>query len=195
MTRGRLSISLAMGIVLVVAVGLAALKDPSKFWASAVFTSAVVVLLTSLLGAVARCGKSRMAWFGSVLFGGFYLILSFGPWPWLNNDGLRPPPILTTALLEKLKEDGGPVSKNWETLAASQRLDPSGPSPGPADLTIRSQGVTEVATGKRSIQAFVVVRLDISPYKQIAHSIGTILSAALGAWLGLAFASRDDRES
>lgn len=92
MTRFRMSIAGVMLLMLPVAVGLAALRDPSELWASVLFTVTLLALLVSVLGTVARRGPARLAFFGFVLFGASYLVLAFGPWASINPEGLRPPP-------------------------------------------------------------------------------------------------------
>jgi hypothetical protein len=162
------------------AVGLAALRDPSEFWASALFTLIIFVLLVAVLGTVARRGSSRVAFLGFTLFGGSYLIVAFGPWPWVNSDGLRPPPLVTRLLLDQLRERKlGPAS-NWE-----DRRDEVYPftqpnhqlSFGPADLAV----MPKRALGGWPSRYFV---FDVSPYKQIAHSLLAFVVGALGAIAG-----------
>src|SRR5262249_20386454 len=116
MRRLRVPIAGLMLSLLPVAVGLAALRDPSELWASALFTLTILTLLVSVLGTVARRGASRMAFLGFTLFGSSYLILAFGPWPWVNPDGLRPPPLVTRMLLGQIREIKHGPAANWQDI-------------------------------------------------------------------------------
>jgi hypothetical protein len=69
MRRFRLPIAGLMLFPLPFAVGLAALREPSELWASALFSLAILALLVSALGTAARRGASRMAFLGFTLFG------------------------------------------------------------------------------------------------------------------------------
>ena len=60
MAQLRFSIAGLMGLVLVLGIGLAALKHPSERAASLPFTLVLASLLTSILGAMARRGRERM---------------------------------------------------------------------------------------------------------------------------------------
>ncbi|MGC8642648.1 MAG: hypothetical protein ACP5XB_22550 [Isosphaeraceae bacterium] len=66
-----------MALVVVVAIGLAALHSPSYAWASAFFTLAVVLPLGAVLAAISCKGSARLPWIGFALFGFFFLNVSF----------------------------------------------------------------------------------------------------------------------
>src|SRR5262249_28949096 len=139
MRRLRIPIAGLMLFLLPVAVGLAALRDPSELWASALFSLTVLALLASALGTAARRGASRMDFLGFTLFGGSYLTLAFWPWAWVNRDGPRPPRLVTGLLLDQIRESKlGPAS-NWEDNRDEVGLH-SQPNQqlsfGPADLAI-----------------------------------------------------------
>ena len=79
--RIRFSIAGLMAVVLIVAVGFAGLRAASSLWASAVFSAAVTLFATALLGAAARRGPARMVWLGFCVFGWTYLLATFWLWP------------------------------------------------------------------------------------------------------------------
>src|SRR5438270_6584328 len=107
MGRWQFSIAGMMGLVVVAGVGIAALRYPSANWAGVLFTVALGVVLTAVLGAVARRGPGRLAWVGMATFGGTYLVLSLWLIPWLHDDPLRPP-YLASEALEALHPAIGP---------------------------------------------------------------------------------------
>lgn len=72
----RNSIAGLMAVVVLVAVGFAALKNPSEIWASCLFSLTVGLLLLALLGVAFGSGDRRMFWAGFSVFGWGYLILA-----------------------------------------------------------------------------------------------------------------------
>jgi hypothetical protein len=79
MRKLRFNISRLLLVVLVVAVGFAALREANKIWDSTVFTFTVGVLLISILLAAHRSEKRWAFWLGFALFGSTYLGLSLVP--------------------------------------------------------------------------------------------------------------------
>src|SRR5262249_4847118 len=98
MRRPRISIVGMMGIVLFVALSLAAFGGATVFWASVMFTLTVATLCAATTWAILRRGTPRRFWTGFAIFGWAYLLLTFGPWP--NGNGVSTPPLLTRALID-----------------------------------------------------------------------------------------------
>jgi hypothetical protein len=187
MRRLRFHIGGLMLSLLPVAIGLAALLDPSEFRASALFSLTILALLTSVLGTVARRGAARMAFLDFALFGISYLVLTFGPWAWINPDGLRPPPLVTRMLLDQAQKAKPGLEPNWEERR--ERINWNGRfnqlSFGPADATLMPLPSGQVS-GLTMYLAF-----DISPYKQIVHSMLALVAGGLGAIAGRIMAPRE----
>jgi hypothetical protein len=186
--RLRIPIAGLMLAILPLAIGLAALRNPSELWASALFSLAVLALLASALGTVARRGASRMAFLGFTLFGGCYLTWAFGPWVWFNRDGLRPPPLVTGMLLDRIQETQVGPTADWKgisygILLSSTRL----------QQTVRWADLANAPapTGSLSVGS-MYVPYDVSPYKQIAHSMLALLAGALGIFISRIVAPRED---
>jgi hypothetical protein len=76
MNRSRMTIRLAMALVLFAGVALAALRDPSVWWVGGLVACLIGLLLTACIGAMYRTGRARAFWLGIVVFGGGYLLLS-----------------------------------------------------------------------------------------------------------------------
>src|SRR5262249_39466286 len=91
MSRLRFSIASLLGLVLFLAVGLAALREATDLWDSAVFTTTVALLLVSVLLAVHRIGRGRAFWLGFAVFGWLYVGLSLVP-------QIEPRPLTTKGL-------------------------------------------------------------------------------------------------
>ena len=75
----RFTIRMLMALVVVTAVGLAALRNADGLWAGCLLLVTLTLLLTSVLGAVYTTGHSRAGWLGFSLFGFAYLVLAFSP--------------------------------------------------------------------------------------------------------------------
>jgi hypothetical protein len=179
----QITLARAMAVILFVSIGLVALSRPSPVWASFVFTATLVALLSSLIGILARRGRPRLALAGFALFGWSHLAISFGPWPWLNNQGLRPPEILTNHMTRY-------VSQRW----LSQYL-----RPNPANLrTVTKWNDAKLVVAEPSQLSFEAgigpsVVITDSPAEQILRSLSSIFFGLLGAALSLAAAGRCDR--
>ncbi len=102
MTPKRVSIAGLMGFVVVVAVGLVALKQADPTWASACFTIAVGTLTVGIFRAVFGRGRSRTFWTGFSLAGWLYLFWVFGVFS--RADEVEPPPLLTRSGLARVQE-------------------------------------------------------------------------------------------
>jgi hypothetical protein len=79
MRRFRFSIASLLGVVLFVAVGVAALRAADDAWDCGVLGQNLLALLTAVLLAVHRADRKRAFWLGFVLFGGVYEAASLIP--------------------------------------------------------------------------------------------------------------------
>jgi hypothetical protein len=72
-----------MGIVAVIALGLAGMMSSSSFWTTAAATVTLALLLGALLAAWLLAGADRAFWAGFALFGWTYLLLV--NWDWVGG--------------------------------------------------------------------------------------------------------------
>ena len=79
MRRFRFHIGTLVILVLLLALGLAALRESNEIWASSTFSITLVMLSISILLAIHRANKRRAFWLGFALFGWSYLGLSLVP--------------------------------------------------------------------------------------------------------------------
>ncbi len=79
MKRIRFNIASLLGVILVLGVGFAALREASDLWESGVFTLTLTALLISIVLAIHETEKRRAFWLGFALFGSAYLGLSLVP--------------------------------------------------------------------------------------------------------------------
>ncbi len=73
----RFSIAGLMGVVLVAAIGVAALRDASVTWAGVMFLLTCGLLALAVVGLVCRGNSERAWWLGVCLFGWGYVKLAF----------------------------------------------------------------------------------------------------------------------
>jgi hypothetical protein len=94
----RYSIRSLMAVVILAAIGLAALRNANELWAGLMLLVALATIGVTLLGTVISRGRERTWWAGFAFFAGGYLLLAEGPWfsPWLQ------PRLGTTHLLNEL---------------------------------------------------------------------------------------------
>ncbi len=79
MKRFRFHLGSLVTLVLLVGIGLAALRESNAVWDSSIFSVAAGVLSISTLLAIHRTEKKRAFWIGFALFGWAYLGLSLVP--------------------------------------------------------------------------------------------------------------------
>lgn len=75
----RFTIASLLGVVLVAAVGTAALRAATDLWDSVLFSATILALLAAVLLAVHRRGLRRAYWLGFAIFGAAYLVASVIP--------------------------------------------------------------------------------------------------------------------
>lgn len=74
--RPRISIAALLAGMVPIAVGLAALANPTAFWEGMVFALTTLTLFTAVVGVIYRKGVARSFWVGFCLFGWGFLILT-----------------------------------------------------------------------------------------------------------------------
>src|SRR4051794_39706994 len=79
MRRFRFHLGTLVILVLVLGVGLAALRESNEIWDSSLFSVTIGILLISMLLAIHRTEKRRAFWLGFAVFGSAYLMLSLVP--------------------------------------------------------------------------------------------------------------------
>jgi hypothetical protein len=116
----RVSIGGLMAVVLVAAIGLAALRDPNAIWAGMMLLLTCGVLTLAIVGVVCRRQAGRAGWLGFARFGWGYLALA-AAWP-LSHWIQLPTVTLLEALGPKL---GGPPSGLGGGMGGDPLIPPS----------------------------------------------------------------------
>lgn len=79
MTRPKISIANLLLVILVIALGLAAIKSGSPGWAGGLLSLAFFALFASLMAVVLTRGPRRIYWIGFAFLGWMYVLLTLHP--------------------------------------------------------------------------------------------------------------------
>jgi hypothetical protein len=195
MKRSLFSIAGMMALVVLIALGFGALRNPTLLWASLIFTATVAFLAMAILGTLARRGRARMTWAGVAVFGWLYLALSFGPMS--NANGVTYPPFLTQVLVDfwqsvREASDKALLAQNpsWRLIRENSR--PTGETilNGPPNaIWIQA---SSSPTSLPSLPPPPVPFFDWQNLRRIGHSLGAVLFGLLGGLIGRVLARRDE---
>jgi hypothetical protein len=175
MERIQSSLAGLMAVVFFIALGFAALLNATALWASFLFMFTVALMSAAILGAIAARGKTRMTWAGVAIFGWVYLGIAFGPLP--NGNGTTIPPLPTMVVYEyTLYHNLIPQSK-----AAYK------------DVTFNNTNQAESLLDKATLTGKPRVLVDVMHLKRVVHSLGAVMFAFIGGFVGRIFYSRDAR--
>ena len=168
--KSRTTILGLMGLVLLMALGFAALRSASLLWASAMFTTAVIVLSASVLGVFANRGPSRLPWLGFATFGWIYFLMTF--WLWPDKNGMNAPPVLPKLVMDYFmpKPDDDAVARI-------------------GDIGYDETFPNEPQAFNRRGNPFAGRIFNVQQFRRIDHSLTAILFGVVGALLGRSFAA------
>lgn len=210
MKRFSLSIAGMMALILIAAIGFAALRGGTVLWASVTFSVVVTMLSAAVLGACAARGPERITWIGFAFFGWVYLGAAFGP---QSNGGTSIPPLLPMAAYELLlnakwksisSETGNSMLVNKESREEGL-LKQTGLYSGDvvlfqADSMAPSvPGSYEIRNGVEANRFALMPRpapvtVDALQLRRIVHALGALAFGLVGAAFGRGFAAWYDRE-
>lgn len=176
MKRFRVSVAGLMGIVVLAAVGFAALRNPTIVWASGLFTLTVVILCSAVLGAIAVRGPARLTWAGVAVFGWVYLGIAFGIGS--EGNGATPPPFLIQALGDYMRDS---QSATWMAQINSRPL---------GERFLEAPMITG-NLGGGGTKPVTVTMINWINLRRVVHTLGTMSFALLGALVGHIFAARN----
>ena len=168
MRSHRFSIAGLMGVVLLAAIGLAALRTPSETWAGIVLLATLAALGIASVGAICVRGASRAGFLGFAVFGWIYMAAAFPPYGYW-------PKLPTRSLLEQL---------------APRIAGIEGPFPPPGGMGGMGGGMRSVGQGGGDAGGFRGPVTGTSlwltaaeHFLQIGHCLFALLAASLGAVL------------
>jgi hypothetical protein len=179
MTRLRFSIGALMGAIVLLGLGLAALRYPNKLWASFYFSITAAVLVFAALGAVFRRGLPRAFWTGFSICGWLYFLVAFAPW----LEGQFYPYLLTTAILDLIYSHVAAPEQTAVALQSGQFVYGlaggfGGPPPVPEHPWVFWTGMDNAASQFSVSNNFDLLRS--KPFQMIGHSFFALLFAYLG---------------
>lgn len=196
MSRPRFSIAGLMGLVLVVAVGVAALRSGSEDWAGIVLTLTLGILGVALLGMIFRQGSRRAFWSGFALFGWGYLTLTMAPW----FNGEVGPRLATTRGLDLLFTRLHPgavgtftvLTVNGQTSANGQTqffLPWQNALTSTATTNGTTTGTTWTTAGLTPTSFWMTAaQPSPEPFRRIGHALFALLAAWIGGRIARYFA-------
>jgi hypothetical protein len=175
------SIAGLMGLVVVVAVGVAALRFASELWAGVLLT--LGVLGAAVLAFHERAGASRSWWRGFALFGWAYVVLALGPWASEAIAPLLPTTIGLRALFArmnpKVEQKDRRLQEYFDDIATV-----NAPSGTTAPLTGFTDGTLVVSGSPGPVP---------EPFRRVGHCLWTLLIACLGGVVGRALHAGGER--
>jgi hypothetical protein len=118
MRRLRFTIAQLMGIVILIGLGFAALRNANEIWASATFSVAIVSVSVAIAGAWSRNAGARMPWAGFGIAGGLCLVIWL--WTYSQVDHSYGPPYYP--LIHRLQPYINPQASAGPEIVAYTRI-------------------------------------------------------------------------
>jgi hypothetical protein len=175
MRRLRFHLGTLVILILVLAVGFAALRESSDLWESGMFTLTLGVLLTSILLANYRSEKGRGFWLGFALFGSAYLGLSLLP-------SIESMLITTKAFAYLSSNVPGRPMKSYTLINSGIRS--GSPSNQVQSIFLSIDGHQAATDGQGKVAIWKAVTGGWSGSTENFVRIGHSLFALLAGWLG-----------
>jgi hypothetical protein len=179
----RISLATLIGIVAVLALGLAGMLSASRLWLMLASTAMLAILLTAILAAWLFSGIDRAFWVGFALFGWIYLIMV--NWDWVGGQiGYELTVGFSEAAEWVLPEVKGPA------------IVFGAPTPPPVPATSAApfpQAVPAPPAFVNPVNYMELARqrqIKIGNFVQIGRIFGALVFAVLGGWIGRALAER-----
>jgi hypothetical protein len=183
----RFTIAGLMGLVVVVAVGVAAMRFASETWAGVLLMLTLGVLGAAVLAFHERSGPRRSWWRGFALFGWGYVALALGPWA----SEVVAPQLPTTAGLDALSARMHPAAKGIDATdtfsLSSSRIISS---------TVTPNGTTLVAAGtppRTLVFTGAVANPPPASFSRVGHRLWALLVTCVGGGVGRALHASGER--
>jgi hypothetical protein len=173
MRMPRITIGLSMGLVALMAIGIAAFRRPSWLASNVVFSLALAIHFAAIVALLTVQGPARGFWKGFVACGWGYLILSLGP----GLESSTGPYLATTALLDVAYQD-------WLASPSGIPIFTKGlPDNSPVISKWKLWDWPDSIVNTRvSNSSFYIMTPDA--FLRIGHSAFSLLTALLGGTLG-----------
>jgi hypothetical protein len=168
----RVTIAQLILVVVIAAIGFAAIRSGSPAWSGALFSITLFAMICSLLGIALGRGTRRVYWSGFATLGWSYLLLIYVPWLHENVGQYLLAPNLfeqLEVLLQATQTGGG----------------------GLQSVPLGALGATATAGGFGGAAGVP----GLTDFVRIGTSMEALLWAFLGGWAARYFASGRDQES
>lgn len=200
--RRRYSILSLMGLILVLAVGIAALRDANDHWAGGLLLATPTALGIALIGGLCGAERKRARRLGFAVLGGSYFALAFLG---LNENLSKLP---TTRLLTYIHQQVAPPQTFTVTFTGAlptsinpgtiimQNIQP-GPVPNTTTTTVTSRAWlatpanTPAATNRW--QAMLPGAANYEAFSAVGHCLFALLAGLLGSVIALRFQKARER--
>jgi hypothetical protein len=187
----RFSIRTLMAVIVLAAVGMAALKNAGEAWDGIILMAAMAAVGVAILAAIFSRGREQAWWIGFALFGGGYLQLAAGPW---TGDAFRQR-LVTTSLIGHLRNrmfesnDVYLLQEKEEIRGQLEKLPPATRTYDPvaASLRISLKAIDDQLSRNRSAAR----RFD--HFQSIGHSLFAFLAGLVGGMVAVGFWGRRER--
>jgi hypothetical protein len=207
----KLSVRGLMALISLVAVGFAALSHPTRLWASALYTSAIVVLsLAVVAGLRGHRRESRAFWTGFAACGWIYFALHFGPWfrpqyvpsasrgwepfaPYRGEELRVCPPLLTTALLDAAYPSLVRGVTYPLIVRVPESIHGAGTISGGGEMVVNpSKGTWQRWIEADTIPDMPMGLISSASYQQAGHSVICLVLAMFGGAAARRLAGREE---
>jgi len=158
-----------MLLVMFVAIALAALRNPSRLWASGLFSLVLTVLSLAGILALTCHGRDRGFWLGLAVSGFIYVHFAFQAPSNYPGGQLGYPQLVPGALLDWL------APKLYQTPAYVDGI-----TAASVEFLLEAEDIHHSVTMKAGA-------LDYRAYRQVGHSCAAIVFGLVGAIVGFAF--------
>jgi len=178
----RISLATLIGIVAVIALGLAGMLSISRLWLMLASTVTLAVLLAAILASWLFSGIDRAFWVSFALFGWTYLIMV--NWDWVGGQIGHDLTVGISEAAEWLLPDVKAPALPFGVATTSPA--PLGPAvPAPATL-VNPADYMELARQRQ---------IKIGNFVQIGRMLCALCFGVLGGWLGRVLAERAERST
>jgi hypothetical protein len=190
-----------MGLVLSVAVAVAALRNADDYWAGGLLLATPLLIGVVALGAIYHSGRRRAARLGFVIFAGGYFALAF-----LGLSDRNLPKLPTTWLLSYVEERVLPaaytvmVRGGAPVRAVPGNVVLSNVTPGPTANTLTTTTVSRItAANVVSVDTSARWRLLLpgarnrDAFSAVGHCLFTVLAGVLGMVIARGYHARHER--
>ncbi len=194
MSRLRITLAGSLGIVAVIAMGLAGMVSASGLWTTAAATVTFALLLTALLATRFLDGMDRAFWAGFALFGWSYLVLV--NWDWIGGPfghdltaGLSD---LAEAVFPDVPVTAVPPPPPQSTNIIIRSRAPQAGAAPPGVLSVKPvpPPATPAASTTPYLQRVRERQIKLGNFVQIGRMFLSLAFGLLGGWIAQALARR-----